>query len=584
MSENNKIYFSTKFSSLIGDGGGHSCKSAKLEGLDNSKDAFKKTNVVNPVIIIALSFVRNVLAIFDNATGTEDIRTPYGCGEISKKSDDCMGKKMTGCIAADLYFVPETIMYYSFNRAFQIPLQFAKLDVKKMCEILNEEPNMRLADAKFNDNCFEVQAKKNLKTLHVDYMDALKNSIDNHPAICGLIDSKAPMFGKIIIGGEGNKRFGSLEKDFEKTINEILQSYNEPIRRGLEIQVINIDNNGSTQIFNAETAKAYHILGTDSVVADPTQGIAVFESPDFGLIDLNRVHCFEISKFNDNAQIVVDYKNFGKKIKCDEQLTELQGPELADYEDRKNNDQIPKTTCRAYIACLSKTERDIQTKSIKCDADELRKISVGINTGDGIRILARLDYPADWPGVAPRNLKNVGIVLCFNGEDTFLSLSANKSNITWSNIDSSLLNVLKDTILKIIKQYNYAIWKSDNGESRILASRDKFITALGVQVPAVNIQLAPAGNQVPNPNPNPNPVPLPQPPQERAVSKRKQEVLDAINEMDDEEIENKKRDINDIIKGNLDKIDADTAYSMLKFMLENVDNNPIIKNGCKLFN
>ena len=126
MSENNTVYFSTKFSSLIGDGGGHSCKSAILEGFDNSKDAFKKTHVVNPVIIIVLSFIKNILAIFDNATGTEDIRTPYGCGEISKKTADCIGKKMTGCLAADLYFVSETIMYYSYNHAFNIPLQYSK--------------------------------------------------------------------------------------------------------------------------------------------------------------------------------------------------------------------------------------------------------------------------------------------------------------------------------------------------------------------------------------------------------------------------------------------------------------------------
>jgi hypothetical protein len=49
-------------------------------------------------------------------------------------------------------------------------------------------------------------------------------------------------------------------------------------------------------------------------------------------------------------------------------------------------------------------------------------------------------------------------------------------------------------------------------------------------------------------------------------------------------LKKKKRDLNDIIKGNLDKIDAETAYNMLIFMLENIDNDPIIKNGCKLFN
>jgi hypothetical protein len=580
MTQNNKVYFSTKFSSLIGDGGGHSCKSAILEAIDNSKDAFKKSNreIPIPYIIIALSFVRNVLAIFDPMKGAEDIRTLWGGGDISIKPADCMGKKMTGNLAADLYFVPETILYFSHNPIFQIPWQFAKLDVKEMRKTLNEEPNMRLADAKFNDH-FEVQAQKNLKKLHDEYLEQIKIAIGNHPAICDLIDSKATMFGKIIIGGEGNRKFTLLEKDFEKTINEILQSYNEVIRRGLEIRVINLDNNGSTQIFNAETAQAYHILGTESVVEEPTQGVAVFESPDFGPIDLNRVHCFEINKFNDNGQIVVDYKNFDKKIKCDQQqLSVLQGLELADYNFRKNDDQIQKTTCRVTLAVLSKTERDIQTKSIKSDADELRKISIGINTGDGIRILARLDYPADWPGVAPRNLKNVAIVIAFNGEDKFISLSANKSNITWSNIDSTLLNVLKETVLKIIKQYSYTIWKTDNGESRILASSEKFIAALGLQ----NNDIQP--DAIEPLIPLPNPVPAPQPPRPRARPRTKQEILLKLNEMTAQEVSDQYQDIDEIIKNNLGKITPSRSREILKLLLADVEDNTIILKGSQLFN
>ena len=404
----------------------------------------------------------------------------------------------------------------------------------------------------------------------------VKKFIDNHPAICELIDSKVPMFGKIIIGGEGNKRFGSLEKDFDKTINEILQSYNEPIRRGLVIQVINLDDR-STRVFNAETARYHHILGKDSIVTDPTQGIAVFESPDFGLIDQNRVHYFEVTKFDADDQLFVNYQNFNIKIKSGQPLTVLQEHDLADYETRKNDDQIHKTTCRAYVSCLSKSERDEQKHFIKEGADDLRKMQILINPGDGVRGLTRIEYPPEWPGVSLRNCGDITFALCFEPESTFLNLSANKSNITRSNIDSNLLNVLKDTVLKVVKQYNCNNWKSDNCESHILASRDKFITALGLQniaVPELDVLLGPYVV----------PVPVPQPPQERAVSKRRQEVLDALNEMDDEEIENKKRDINDIIKGNLDKIDVGIAYSMLIFMLENIDNNPIIKNGCKLFN
>ena len=570
MSENNTVYFSTKFSSLIGDGGGHSCKSAILEGFDNSKDAFKKTHVVNPVIIIVLSFIKNILAIFDNATGTEDIRTPYGCGEISKKTADCIGKKMTGGLAGDLYFMPETIMYYSFNPTFQTPLQFAKLDVKKMCEILNEEPNMRLADDKIK-NLFRVQRDPDCNELHPQHLSALKNFIDNHPAICGLIDSKVPMFGKIIIGGEGNKRFESLEKDFDKTINEILQSYNEPIRRGLVIQVINLDD-VSTRVFNAETARDHHILGKDSIVTDPTQGIAVFESPDFGLIDQNRVHYFEVTKFDADNQLYVDYQNFNIKIKSSPLLTVLKGPKLAEYDARKKDDQIQKTTCRAYVSCLSKLERDEQKHFIKEGADDLRKMQILINSGDGVRGLARIEYP-EWPGVSLRNCGDITFALCFEPESTFLNLSANKSNITRSNIDSNVLNVLRDTVLKVVKQYNCTNWKSNDCESHILASRDKFIAALGLQNIAVP--------QLPVPIPVPVPVLVPVP---RAASKRKQEVLQQLNAMTDQEVADKYNDIDEIIKNNLGKIKRATSREILKLLLADIEDNPVIVKGFMLFN
>jgi hypothetical protein len=581
MSEHTKTYLATKINSLIGDGGGHSCKSAILEGLDNSKDAFKKSNrdIPIPYIFIVWSFVRNVLAIFDNAKGAEDIRTVWGGGDISIKSTDCIGKKMTGCLAADLYFVPETVMYISFNSAYSIPLQYSKWDVKGMCEVFDRQFNMKLADEEITD-LIEMQTNKKLTDLHPILLAELKDAVGNHPAICDLIDSKTPMFGKIIIGGEDNAKFGLLKKDFEKNINEILLfHYNEYIRQGIEIRVIDLDN-GSTQVLNAETAQAHHILGKDSIIADQTQGIAVFESLDFGPIDLNRVHCFEVIKFEADGQLFVEYKNFDIKIRCGQQLTVLQGPELAEYEARKNNVQIQKTTCRAYVSCLSKSERDEQKAFINERADELRKMQIMINPGDGSRGLARIEYPEEWPGVSLRNCGDIAFALCFETKSIFLNLSANKSNITRSNIDSNLLNVLKDTVLKVIKLYNYNNWKSDNGESRILASRDKFVTALGLQLPAAHIHLVPAGNQ----DPLPNPVPLPQPPRSRARPRTKQEVLQKVNAMTAQELINVGADIDDIIKNNLDKISASKSRDILKLLLSDVDDNTILVKGSQLFN
>jgi hypothetical protein len=580
MSEHTKTYLSTKISSQMGDGGGHSCKSAILEALDNSKDALKNSNreISVPYIIIALSFVRNVLAIFDPMTGTECISVVWGSGPISKKSSGYIGKKMTGCLAADLYFVPKKIMYYSFNSAFQIPLQYAQWNVNAIRRILDEQSSMKLADEEIKDQ-IEIQAQKNLKTLHIDYLDEFKNAIGNHPAICDLIDSKAPMFGKIIIGGEGNTKFGLLKKDFEKIMNEIvLFHFNEYIRQGIEIRVINLDNNESTQVFNAETAQAHHILGKDSIVSDSTQGIAVFESPDFGLIDLNRVHCFEVIKFEADGQLFVEYKNFDIKIRCGQQLTVLQGAELADYNARKNDDQIQKTTCRAYVTCLSKAERDEQKTFIKEGVDEMRKINILINPGDGSRGLTRIDYPGEWTGTDLRNLKYIAVALCFETEGTFLNLSANKSNITRSNIDSNLLNVLKDTVLKVIKQYNYNICKSDNGESRILASSEKFIAALGLQNNDIQPDVIEPLIHLPNP------VPLPQPPRSRARPRTKQEVLQKLNEMTAQEVSDQYQDIDEIIKNNLGKITPSRSREILKLLLADVEDNTIILKGFQLFN
>ena len=576
-SEHTKSYFSTKFSSLIGDGGGHSCKSAILEALDNSKDAFKKSISVNlhPVIMIGISSQRNIFAIFDNATGTEDIRAVWGSGEISKKTADCIGKKMTGCLAADLYFVSETIMYYSYNHAFNIPLQYSKWDVKGMCGVLTEEPNMRLADDKIKD-FIEMQRNKKLKELHPTHLAELKEAVGNHPAICDLIDSKLPMFGKIIIGGEGNPKFELLKNDFDKNINEILFfNYNQYIRQGLELRVINLDD-GSTRVFNAETAQAYHILGINSVVADATQGIAVFESPDFGPIDLNRVHCLEVTKFDADNQLVVNYQNFNIKGRSGyHQLTVLGEQELVDYEAKKNDDQIQKTTCRAYVSCLSKSEREAQKGFIWEGADEMRKMQILINPGDGARGLARIEYPDDWH-VALRNCGYITVALCFETEGAFLNLSANKSNITRSNIDSNLLNVLKDTVLKIIKQYDYNNWKSDNCESRILASPGKFITALGLQ----NIAVQPISND--NAVPVPIVVHVPRAP--RVVSKNKQEVLQKLNAMTDQEVNIKYKDIDEIIKNNLGKIARGTSREILKLLLADIEDNPVIIKGFTLFN
>ena len=162
---NTKQYFAKRVLALKGTGGGHTSYTAQLEKSDNSiVDSFFRAKKTGEVII-AYSPQNNVLVDLDNGYGTKDIKTAWGSGNLEKKEGEYIGRKMEGCLAGDLFWSPDTIIYYSYNPIFDIPLQYAKLNTKKMFEILDKNANMKVADELIKEE-IKIQQDKDLDDLH----------------------------------------------------------------------------------------------------------------------------------------------------------------------------------------------------------------------------------------------------------------------------------------------------------------------------------------------------------------------------------------------------------------------------------
>ena len=95
-----------------------------------------------------------------------------------------------------------------------------------------------------------------------------------------------------------------------------------------------------------------------------------------------------------------------------------------------------------------------------------------------------------------------------------------------------------------------------------------------------NIAVQPISND--NAVPVPIVVHVPRAP--RVVSKNKQEVLQKLNAMTDQEVNIKYKDIDEIIKNNLGKIKRATSREILKLLLADIEDNPVIIKGFTLFN
>ena len=162
---NTEQYLAKRFLTLDGSGGGHTCHTSQLEKADNSLvDSPKKID--RPVtFIIAHSPKNNVLVEMDDGYGTEDITTLWGSGNLEKKSGNCIGRKMEGNLAADLFFSPDKIYYLSKNPQHEIKLKYAKWNTKEIRGILEKDNNIQKANEKIKGE-IKIQQDKDLTQLH----------------------------------------------------------------------------------------------------------------------------------------------------------------------------------------------------------------------------------------------------------------------------------------------------------------------------------------------------------------------------------------------------------------------------------
>jgi hypothetical protein len=591
---NTKQYFIKRVVALKDAGGGHTCHTAQLEKGDNSI-IDSSIKIDRPVtFIIAHSPKNNVLVEMDDGYGTEDIRTLWGSGNLEKKTGNCIGRKMEGNFASDMFFSPDKIHYLSKNPQHEIKLKYAWLDMKGIYEILAKENDIKKADEMAEDK-ITIQQDKNLTQLHPQFAKEVFDLINENPEITSwLQDPSKSGCMTIKQGSIDNAKFNSLGRELPKNIaNMELFNYNEYLKRGSKIKFINLDTNETIE-YNSETASKMHILGKDSIIKRENDDMVDDETstytPDFGRVNLKKIHCLEISSYikkpistnGDNESDItrlVYYKNFNKAFKFNKESMELKCIPLEQYLEQCNilkENGYKDEKCRCYISCLSANERKEQMKSISVGIEELRKLSIFTNTGNGVRGLCRVDYPASWSGIHLRNLTDITAAIVIDGEsEATIIYSAVKSFAKLDTFNPEFLSVLGNTIVPIIKQYDNKNQPHRNGEDNIRGQGQKrrFLEPFGIRFTAAI---------TPNPNPiivEPKPEPKP-----RAESLIKTEVVDILNIMSPEDIERNKKNFDEIIKGSLRHLSPQQKYELLKIQLGmmHIEYNPIIKDGHRL--
>jgi hypothetical protein len=397
-------------------------------------------------------------------------------------------------------------------------------------------------------------------------------------------------FLKITKGTVGNKKFEKLTQDREKIMREILfWQYNENIRRGLIIRDVNLDTGAVTE-YNANEAKKTHLLGKDTILDQ--QGENILQTPDFGHIDANRCHCLEVVQYIKKnlreTMIFLYYHNFDVVMQFDsveQTLTNVDKISLNNW-IQKHSHLYRKSSARVYIACLSKQEREEQKQFRGLGADECRKIHIFLNLKNGVRGLSRIDFPTDFPNAALRNFKEIGVAICIDsGNDDIISLSAMKSNIKWENVNIKITNLLKISLLKIIGQYNYNIRRTDNAETNILALRAKFLGLFGIDEDDDDDEEEEEQEQEQEQEPVVPVVAVPVvqvQPHKRAIPLHSKQVLARLEQMTEEEKQEKRSVMILVISKNLNKLNTDDGYDLLEQMLQYIPGNPLIKEGCKL--
>jgi hypothetical protein len=311
---------------------------------------------------------------------------------------------------------------------------------------------------------------------------------------------------------------------------------------------------------------------------------------DYGRVDLKKTHCLQIANYikktvssngdiESDVKTFVHYKNFNKAFKFNKEDMELEWIPRKEYLEqckilKENGHKMEGYRC--YISCLSESERKEQMKYISVQIEELRKLSIFTNTGNGVRGLSRVDYPASWSGIHLRNLRDISALIVIDGEsEASIIHSAVKSNIKLDTFNPEFLAVLGKTIVPIIKQYDNKNQPHRNGEDNIRGQKRRFLEPFGIRFKSAI---------TPNPNPNPiivEPKPEPKP---RTESRKKTEVVDILNIMSPEDIETNKKNFDEIIKGSLRHLSPQQKYELLKIQLGmmHIEYNPIIKDGHRL--
>ena len=153
MSVKTNTYLSKVIAGLAKEGGGHNIESAFFEQPDNSIDADASE------IIIAYSESKYVFINADNGTGTTDILSLWGCGNIVSKSQSEIGKKMIGELAASLYYQPTNLRYKSVCNS-DIPNQYAHIDLANIMSIVSKPDKLQKEANEANEESDMTQLLK----------------------------------------------------------------------------------------------------------------------------------------------------------------------------------------------------------------------------------------------------------------------------------------------------------------------------------------------------------------------------------------------------------------------------------------
>jgi hypothetical protein len=466
MSVKTNTYLSKVIAGLAKEGGGHNIESAFFEQPDNSIDADASE------IIIAYSESKYVFINADNGTGTTDILSLWGCGNIVSKSQSEIGKKMIGELAASLYYQPTNLRYKSVCNS-DIPNQYAHIDLANIMSIVSKPDKLQKEANEEIEQYIDVQAKRN-KVLHQDDIAKLCELANGDEALVRMImnnnkDTTGLM--KFMEFSKTNAKFKLLISNIPKLIAFMnLFTYNNHLRNGLQIKLLNLDNPMKNQIINKETANAVHILGRNAIVLHENINLLgpevianLHKSPDFGYVDLNRVHIFNISQISPGKWLI-EYVNLSINYIYDFTSGKMKKEECSDDSYDIN------CLARLYIANIGETEREFQKNLLGISSnEEMRKPWIMLNTGKSVRGLCQTNYPALW-AVTPRNLKEVSVVLCLSGESEIANVSGNKSSFNADNIHPECLEILKDSALRILKGlYDYKKCQTQNEDNTIMS-------------------------------------------------------------------------------------------------------------------